>query len=87
MRSRTSRGSCGRSLPEGYLEAEAPGRGAIGLQFLESAEEARLELGATVEEESAFDGTTEGNVLNFGFESEAAEAAPQNLEALRELLS
>jgi hypothetical protein len=71
----------------GYLEAEAPDREPIGLQFLESPEEAQLELEATVEEESPFDGSTEGNVLVFGLESESAEVTPENLEALRELLS
>ncbi|MCA1715523.1 MAG: hypothetical protein LC781_01260 [Actinobacteria bacterium] len=71
----------------GYLEAEAPDAEPIGLQFLESPEEAQLELDATVEEESPFDGTTEGNVLIFGIESESAEVTPENLEALRELLS
>jgi hypothetical protein len=71
----------------GYLEADAPDGESIGLQFLESPEEAQLELDATVEEESPFDGTTEGNVLIFGIESESAEVTPENLEALRELLS
>jgi hypothetical protein len=71
----------------GYLEAEAPDGEPIGLQFLESPEEAQLELEATVEEESPFDGSTEGNVLVFGLESESAEVTPENLEALRELLS
>jgi len=71
----------------GYLEAEAPDGEPIGLQFLETSEEAQLELDATVEEESPFDGTTEGNVLIFGIESESAEVTPENLEALRELLS
>ena len=71
----------------GYLETEAPDGEPIGLQFLESAEEAQLELEATAEEESPFDGTTEGNVLIFGIESESAEVTPENLEALRELLS
>ena len=71
----------------GYLEAEAPDGEPIGLQFLETSKEAQLELDATVEEESPFDGTTEGNVLIFGIESESAEVTPENLEALRELLS
>ncbi len=71
----------------GYLDAEAPDGEPIGLQFLESPEQAQLELEATVEEESPFDGTTEGNVLIFGIESESAEVTPENLEALRELLS
>ena len=71
----------------GYLDAEAPDGEPIGLQFLESPEQAQLELEATVEEESPFDGTTEGNVLVFGIESESAEVTPENLEALRELLS
>ena len=70
----------------GYLETEAPDGEPVGLQFLESAEEAQLELEATVEEESPFDGTTEGNVLVFGIEAESAEVTPENLEALRELL-
>ncbi len=71
----------------GYLETEAPDGEPIGLQFLESTEEAQLELDATVEEESPFDGTTEGNVLVFGTESESAEVTPENLEALRGQLS
>lgn len=70
----------------GYLETEAPDGEPIGLQFLESPEEAQLELDATVEEESPFDGTTEGNVLIFAVESETAEVTPENLEALRDLL-
>lgn len=70
----------------GYLETEAPDGETIGLQFLESSEEAQLELEATVEEESPFNGTTEGNVLIFGIESESAEVTQENLEALRELL-
>ena len=39
-----------------------------------------------MEEESPFDGTTEGNVLVFGIESETAEVTPENLEALQDLL-
>ena len=70
----------------GYLEAQAPDGEPIGLQFLESSEEAQLELEATMEEEYPFDGTTEGNVLVFGVESESAEVTPENLEALRGLL-
>ena len=70
----------------GYLETVAPDGETIGLQFLENPEEAQLELDATVEEESPFDGTTEGNVLIFAVESETAEVTPENLEALRELL-
>jgi hypothetical protein len=70
----------------GYLEAEAPDGEPIGLQFLESPEEAQQELDATVEEESPFDGTTDGNVLIFGIESESAEVTPENLEALQGLL-
>lgn len=70
----------------GYLETEAPDGEPIGLQFLESPEEAQLELDATVEEESPFDGTTDGNVLIFGLESESAEVTPENLEALQGLL-
>jgi hypothetical protein len=71
----------------GYLETEAPDGETIGLQFLESSEEAQLELEATMEEESPFNGTTEGNVLIFGIESESAEVTQENLEALRDLLS
>ena len=71
----------------GYLDSEAPDGELIGLQFLESSEQAQLELEATVEEESPFNGTTEGNVLIFGIESESAEVRSDNLEALRELLS
>jgi hypothetical protein len=70
----------------GYLETEAPDGEPIGLQFLESPEEAQLELDATVEEESPFDGTTDGNLLIFGLESESAEVTPENLEALQGLL-
>ena len=70
----------------GYLEMEAPDGEPIGLQFLESPEEAQLELDATVEEEAPFDGTTDGNVLIFGLESESAEVTPENLEALQDLL-
>jgi hypothetical protein len=70
----------------GYLETEAPDGEPIGLQFLESPEEAQLELNATVEQESPFDGTTDGNVLVFGIESESAEVTPENLEALQGLL-
>jgi hypothetical protein len=70
----------------GYLETEAPDGEPIGLQFLESTEEAQLELEATAEEESPFDGTTEGNVLIFGIESESAEVTPENFEELRGLL-
>lgn len=70
----------------GYLETVAPDEEAIGLQFLESPEEARSELDATVEIESPFEGTTEGNVLIFQLNSETAEVTPENLEALRELL-
>jgi hypothetical protein len=39
-----------------------------------------------VEQESPFDGTTDGNVLVFGIESESAEVTPENLEALQGLL-
>jgi hypothetical protein len=70
----------------GYLETEASDGEPIGLQFLESLEEAQLELDATVEQESPFDGTTDGNVLIFGLESESAEVTPENLEALQGLL-
>jgi hypothetical protein len=70
----------------GYLETEAPDGEPIGLQFLESPEEAQLELNETVEQESPFDGTTDGNVLVFGIESESAEVTPENLEALQGLL-
>ncbi|HVF02672.1 MAG TPA: hypothetical protein VNA27_15220 [Rubrobacteraceae bacterium] len=70
----------------GYLETEAPDGEPIGLQFLESPAEAQLELDATVEEESPFDGTTDGNVLIFGLESESAEVTPENLEALQGIL-
>ena len=70
----------------GYLDTEAPDSEPIGLQFLESPEQAQQELEATVEEESPFDGTTEGNLLIFGIESESTEVTPENLEALRELL-
>jgi hypothetical protein len=70
----------------GYLETEASDGEPIGLQFLESLEEAQLELDAIVEQESPFDGTTDGNVLIFGLESESAEVTPENLEALQGLL-
>ncbi len=70
----------------GYLETEAPDGEPIGLQFLESPEEAQLELNETVEQESPFDGTTDGNGLVFGIESESAEVTPENLEALQGLL-
>jgi hypothetical protein len=71
----------------GYLETEAPDGEPIALQFLGNAEEAQTELDATAEEEAPFDGTTEGNVLIFGLESESAEVTPENLEELRGLLS
>jgi hypothetical protein len=71
----------------GYLEAEASDGEPIGLQFLGSPEEAQLELNETVEQESPFDGTTDGNVLVFGIESESAEVTPENLEALQGLLT
>ncbi len=70
----------------GYQETIAPDGEPIGLQFLESPEEAQLELDATVEEESPFDGTTEGNVLVFNLELETAEVTPENLAALQDLL-
>jgi hypothetical protein len=40
-------------------------------------------MNTTVEQESPFDGTTDGNVLVFGIESESAEVTPENLEALQ----
>jgi hypothetical protein len=70
----------------GYLETEASDGEPIGLQFLESLEEAQLELDATVEQESPFDGTTDGNVLIFVLELESAEVTPEKLEALQGLL-
>ena len=82
-----SPGMCADVTEVGYLETEASdGEPIIGLQFLESLEEAQLELDATVEQESPFDGTTDGNVLIFGLESESAEVTPENLEALQGLL-
>jgi hypothetical protein len=70
----------------GYLETEAPDGEPIGLPFLESPEEAQPELDATMDEESPFDATIDGNVLIFGLESESAEVTPENLEALQDLL-
>jgi hypothetical protein len=70
----------------GYQQTAAPDGEPIGLQFLESPEEAQLELNATAEEEAPFDGTTEGNVLVFNLESETAAVTPENLAALQELL-
>jgi hypothetical protein len=70
----------------GYLEAISPDQEAVGLQFLESPEEAQQELDATQENEPPFDGTTEGNVLIFSLNTETAEVTPENLEALQDLL-
>ena len=71
----------------GYLEATAPDGEPIDLQFFESPEDAQSELEATEEQEAPFEGATIGNVLVFDPASETAAVAPENLEALRGLLS